>query len=77
VLFRSGKPTVIAMVTKDLVEQGHNAGTIVKGIAEIMNGRGGGRADVAQAGGNDASLLGKALEAAPDVVREALASSRG
>jgi alanyl-tRNA synthetase len=42
-----------------------------------MNGRGGGRADVAQAGGNDASLLGKALEAAPDVVREALASSEG
>jgi len=72
-----GKPTIIAMVTKDLVEQGHNAGTIVKGIAEIMNGRGGGRADVAQAGGNDASLLGKALEAAPDVVREALASSEG
>tara|TARA_B100000959_G_scaffold275222_1_gene328305 strand:- start:304 stop:3117 length:2814 start_codon:yes stop_codon:yes gene_type:complete len=71
-----GKPTVIAMVTRDLVEQGHNAGAIVRGIAEIMNGRGGGSADVAQAGGSDPSLLGKALEAAPNVVRETLASSK-
>ncbi|MFP6679176.1 MAG: alanine--tRNA ligase [Dehalococcoidia bacterium] len=72
-----GKPTVITMVTSDLVEQGHNAGVIVKGIADIMGGRGGGRADIAQAGGNDASLLGKALEEAPNVVRTALLSSKG
>ena len=65
------------MVTSDLVEQGHNAGVIVKGIADIMGGRGGGRADIAQAGGNDASLLGKALEEAPNVVRTALLSSKG
>ncbi|MDP6823987.1 MAG: alanine--tRNA ligase [Dehalococcoidia bacterium] len=71
-----GKPTVITMVTKDLVEQGHNAGAIVKGIAEIMNGRGGGRADVAQAGGNDASLLSRALEEVPNVVRDTLAGSK-
>ena len=72
-----GKPTVITMVTSDLVEQGHNAGVIVKGIADIMGGRGGGRADIAQAGGNDASLLGKALEEAPNVVRTAFLSSKG
>jgi alanyl-tRNA synthetase len=71
-----GKPTVITMVTKDLVDQGHNAGEIVKGIAQIMNGRGGGRADVAQAGGNDASLLSKALEEAPNVVRAARSNGK-
>ena len=64
------------MVTKDLVEQGHDAGAIVRGIAELMNGRGGGRADVAQAGGNDASLLANALKEAPNVVRSARASAQ-
>jgi len=33
-----------------------------------MNGRGGGRADVAQAGGSDGALLTNALDAAPDVI---------
>ena len=67
---------VIAMVTKDLIEQGHDAGVIVKGLAKLMKGRGGGRADVAQAGGNDASLLADALKAAPDVIREARAPAQ-
>ncbi|MCH7907697.1 MAG: hypothetical protein IIB26_09735, partial [Chloroflexi bacterium] len=70
------KPMVIAMVTKDLIEQGHDAGVIVKGLAKLMKGRGGGRADVAQAGGNDASLLADALKAAPDVIREARAPAQ-
>ncbi|MDA1257441.1 MAG: alanine--tRNA ligase [Chloroflexi bacterium] len=70
------KPTVIVMVTKDLVEQGHNAGQIVNGIAAFMNGRGGGRADVAQAGGNDAALLSNALKEAPNVVRSVRAAAQ-
>ncbi|MCH7594115.1 MAG: hypothetical protein IIB27_06365 [Chloroflexi bacterium] len=65
------KPMVIAMVTKDLVGQGYDAGVIVKGLAALMKGRGGGRADVAQAGGTDPSLLAETLKAAPDVIRDA------
>ena len=63
-----GKPTVITMVTKDLVEKGVDAGVVVNAIGQLMNGRGGGRADVAQAGGSDGALLTNALDAAPDVI---------
>jgi alanyl-tRNA synthetase len=63
------RPTVIAMVTKDLVAQGYSAGDIVREVAKRMGGGGGGRADVAQAGGRDASQMEAALAAVPEIVR--------
>ena len=55
------KVLLLAAVTKDLVGR-VNAGAIVKEIAPIVGGSGGGRPDFAQAGGRDPSRLPEALE---------------
>ncbi len=64
------RPTVLTMVTQDLVARGYSAGDIVKAAAGPIGGRGGGRPQLAQAGGKDASKLDEALETAVTVVRE-------
>jgi alanyl-tRNA synthetase len=62
------KPQLLAMVTPDLVGQGYHAGNLVKSLAAIVGGGGGGRPDMAQAGGKDASKLAEALERAPALI---------
>ena len=56
-----GRPVLVAMVTPDLVSRGHSASDIVKGAAKAIGGGGGGRPDVAQAGGRRADGLEEAL----------------
>lgn len=56
------KPTIICAVTEDLTKRGLSAGDIVKNVAGIMGGSGGGRPVLAQAGGKDASKLSEALD---------------
>ena len=68
----NGRPTLMAMVTKDLVEAGLHAGNIVKEAAQVMGGSGGGRPDMAQAGGRDPDKLDDALRATPELVRKGL-----
>ncbi|MSP17606.1 MAG: alanine--tRNA ligase [Myxococcales bacterium] len=55
-----GKVAIVAMVSKDLVARFH-AGKIVGAVAELVGGRGGGRPDMAQAGGTDPTRLDEAL----------------
>ena len=55
------KVNIIAGVTKDLIAKGHHAGKLVKEVATICGGGGGGRPDMAQAGGKDASQIEKHL----------------
>jgi len=62
-----GKAMLIAVVTKDLVDRFH-AGNIVKSLAEVVGGRGGGRPDMAQAGGPQPENLEQALERVYDIV---------
>jgi alanyl-tRNA synthetase len=62
-----GKVLLIAGVTKDLIEKVH-AGDLLKSVAKIVGGGGGGRADMAQAGGKDHAKLPAALEEVPIVV---------
>ena len=64
------RPSVIAMVTPDLVDRGFHAGEIVKAAAARMGGGGGGRPHLAQAGGREPSQLADALRAAVDAIRE-------
>ena len=64
------RPMLVAMVTPDLVERGLDAAEIARGAARAIGGGGGGRADVAQAGGRDADSLDDALDLVPDLVRE-------
>ena len=61
------KVALIASVTKDLTDKVH-AGNLVKSVAKIVGGGGGGRPDMAQAGGKDVAKLGDALDGVPGMV---------
>ena len=67
-----GSPILVAMVTPDLVERGLNAGNIARDAAKLMGGGGGGRPEMAQAGGRQPEKLDEALAAVPNLVRSAL-----
>lgn len=56
------KPAFIAAVTPDLVDRGYNAGEIVRQVARVAGGGGGGKATLAQAGGKYKDKLGEALQ---------------
>ena len=71
-----GKVAFAAKVTKDLVARGLHAGNLVRDVAKIAGGGGGGRPDFAQAGGRDPGKLNDALAAAPELVRSQLASGK-
>ena len=58
------KPQLVAAVTPDLIGRGMHAGNLVREAAKLMGGGGGGRPDMAQAGGKDAGKLQDALNAA-------------
>jgi alanyl-tRNA synthetase len=65
------------MVTSDLVNRGVKAGDIVRETAAIVDGRGGGRPDVAEAGGRDAAKLDEALAAVAGIVARSSGPSAG
>jgi len=55
------KPAFLAAVTPDLVARGYNAGEIVKQVARVTGGSGGGKARLAQAGGKYKDKIDEAL----------------
>jgi len=66
-----GKISLVAGVTQDNV--GHiRAGDLVNQVAKQVGGKGGGRADMAQAGGNNPDALANALASVPDWIRNQL-----
>ncbi len=68
----NGKANFIAIVTKDLIQKGLKAGDIVKVGAKIAGGGGGGRPDMAQAGGKNPEKIEEALAAVKSYVEETL-----
>jgi alanyl-tRNA synthetase len=56
------RPAFLAAVTPDLVAKGYNAGEIVKQVAKVTGGSGGGKPSLAQAGGKDKKKLDEALK---------------
>jgi alanyl-tRNA synthetase len=68
-----GRPALIAAVTDDLVKRGLQAGDLVKTIAQVIGGSGGGRPTLAQAGGKDAGRLPEALDQVVPYVKNKLA----
>jgi len=70
-----GKSTLLVVVTDDLRARGVSADAIVKELAALAGGRGGGKPHMAQAGIPDASRLPDALAQAPAVVRRLLGES--
>ena len=69
-----GKVTLLAGVTNDLVEKGISAGEIVKTIAPIVDGGGGGRPQMAQAGGKNPQKIDEALKKAAEIIMEKLSA---
>ena len=64
----------VAMVTKDLLGRGLHAGKIIKAVASVAGGGGGGRPDMAQAGGKDPSRLDEALGMGIEMIGKMLKS---
>ena len=60
----AGSPLLMAAGTDEAVDAGFNAGKVIKAIAPAIHGGGGGRPQMAQAGGKDASGLDAALDEA-------------
>ena len=66
-----GKLSFVCIVTDDLIQsKGLRAGDIVKKVAAVAGGSGGGRPHMALAGGRDTSKLNAALEKVPEILRE-------
>jgi alanyl-tRNA synthetase len=62
------RPQLLAMVTPDMVQRGYHAGNLVKTLAPLVGGGGGGRPEMAQAGGKDAGKLPAALAQVPELI---------
>jgi alanyl-tRNA synthetase len=66
-----GKAALLAVVTQDLTSR-ISAGELVNRTAKIVGGKGGGRADMAQAGGNLPDKIGEAIRAVPQNIADIL-----
>jgi alanyl-tRNA synthetase len=64
------RPQLLVAVTGDLPQRGIKAGDLIKQIAPVVGGGGGGRPDMAQAGGKDPAKLPDALELARTILRQ-------
>ena len=64
-----GKVNLVAMATKDALEKGIHCGNIIREIAKVVNGGGGGRPDMAQAGGKDPSKIKEATSKVYEIVK--------
>jgi alanyl-tRNA synthetase len=68
------KVILVAGLSRDMVEKGCDAVRWVRPVAEVLGGSGGGRADMAQAGGKDAAKLAEAFARAREVMQDLLSS---
>lgn len=68
--YTSEKVSLIAVANKEAVKKGVHCGNLVKEIAKLVGGSGGGRLDSAQAGGKNAGGVDDALLKAIDVIRQ-------
>ena len=65
---KGGKVSLLAMATDAAQKAGAHAGNLIKGMAAIVGGGGGGRPNMAQAGGKNPEKIGEALEAAAEIL---------
>ena len=68
------RPTISVGITRDLVDGGADARDYARDLGRIIGGGGGGRPDMAQAGGRNADKLDDAIAGAADIVRQKTAS---
>ena len=67
---KDGKVSLMAMVTDGAMKRGAHAGNLIKGIAQLVGGGGGGRPNMAQAGGKNPAGIPQAIAAVADVLAE-------
>jgi len=65
---KDGKPVLMAAGTDEAVAKGFNAGAVIKAIAPCVQGGGGGKPTMAQAGGKNAAGIEDALAAAREML---------
>jgi alanyl-tRNA synthetase len=65
----NSNPMMIIMVTKDLADRGVNASDMAKKVAKIMDGGGGGKSEIAQAGGKLPDKLPDAISMIPTLIK--------
>ncbi len=65
-----GKANLIAMATEGAVKKGAHAGNLIREIASLVGGGGGGRPNMAQAGGKNAAGIPEALEKAEEIMKK-------
>ncbi len=70
---KDGKVSMIAMATDGAMQKGAHAGNLIKGIAALVGGGGGGRPNMAQAGGKDPAGIDAALQEAAKVLEGQIA----
>lgn len=68
------KVLLVSWVSNDLIAQGFHAGQLIKEVAARCGGGGGGRPDMAQAGGKEPAKLSSALNIVPDLLKSVLQS---
>ena len=66
----AGRPQIVVAVSDALVKEGLRAGDLIKPIAKVVGGGGGGRPQMAQAGGRDSSKIELALRKARELLAE-------
>ena len=67
---KDGKVSLLAMATDGAMKQGAHAGNLIKGMAAIVGGGGGGRPNMAQAGGKKPEMIDEAIKAAAELLGE-------
>ncbi len=73
--FPGDKRTLFAFVTEGMISRGVRADAVVREVAAVVGGKGGGRPHLAQAGVEDPSRIDEALEKGHDVVTRLLAGA--
>ena len=69
----NGKVNLVAMATDEAMKKGAHAGNLIKGIAALVGGGGGGRPNMAQAGGKNPAGIPDAIAKAEEVLRGQIA----
>ena len=67
-----GKPVLMATASDAAVKKGAHAGNLIKEVAGVLGGGGGGKPQMAQAGGKDLSAIPEALKKAKDIIQAQL-----
>jgi alanyl-tRNA synthetase len=75
ILEQSSKVTVLMSCSKEAVKKGVDCGKVVKEICSVLGGKGGGRPDFAQGGGNDISKIDMAVQTAENILKDILRGS--